>query len=572
MAELSIDATPFSRYGAWWAVSQLAGRRAPAGEDGLYVRTFHGGNTPIIRLTPLLDGAPVEVEVEQTPALLTLAAEAGRVEICFDGTRTLRIRGQGLGLRLDPVVRTVLYATDEDHTTFNLRPVRRRYQIERLAGGMQVQGMWQAGSSGTDVAHGSDQGQAEDPRVELAPGPDGTWEIAVDEFVSTWVASVRPDFDTCVATVAREFDDWLAALPPAPEALAQTRKVAGYIDWSAVVEPEGLLKRPAMLMSKNWMTNVWSWDHCFNAIALAAGINEVAWDQLLVVVDHQDAYGAYPDAINDMMKHYNFSKPPIHGWATLEVLKRHPAGVSEARIQGMVNSLAAWTEWWLAHRRVLGHRLPHYLHGNDSGWDNSTMFDQGVPLEAPDLAAFLIVQMDALAALSERLGDEVAARTWWERADELYDALMAEMWVEDHFVGKLATTGAKVESESLIPCIPILLGERLPVPAREALVARIERFVTDWGPATEHPASPKYTRDGYWRGPIWAPSTYLIVDGLERSGYPDLAREIAARFCRLCEKSGLAENYNALTGEALRDPAYTWTSSVFLLLAERLVD
>jgi hypothetical protein len=27
--------------------------------------------------------------------------------------------------------------------------------------------------------------------------------------------------------------------------------------------------------------------------------------------------------------------------------------------------------------------LCHYLHGNDSGWDNSTMFDEGGPLRDP---------------------------------------------------------------------------------------------------------------------------------------------------------------------------------------------
>jgi len=32
------------------------------------------------------------------------------------------------------------------------------------------------------------------------------------------------------------------------------------------------------------------------------------------------------------------------------------------------------------------------------------------------------------------------------------------------------------------------------------------------------------------------------------------------------------ENYDALTGRGLRDPAYTWTCSVFLLLAEWLAE
>ena len=88
--------------------------------------------------------------------------------------------------------------------------------------------------------------------------------------------------------------------------------------------------------------------------------------------------------------------------------------------------------------------------------------------------------------------------------------------------------------------------------------------------ATESPASPLYKNDGYWRGPIWAPSTLLLYDGLRACGRADLARRVAERFCRMCAKSGFAENYDALTGEGLRDRAYTWTASVFLVLAAEL--
>ena len=50
-------------------------------------------------------------------------------------------------------------------------------------------------------------------------------------------------------------------------------------------------------MSKHWMDKIWSWDHCFNALALAAGAPGLAWDQLQVVFDHQTAEGALPDSI-----------------------------------------------------------------------------------------------------------------------------------------------------------------------------------------------------------------------------------------------------------------------------------
>ncbi len=59
--------------------------------------------------------------------------------------------------------------------------------------------------------------------------------------------------------------------------------------------------------------------------------------------------------------------------------------------------------------------------------------------------------------------------------------------------------------------MPLLLGSRLPGTMCRQLVARLVEgaFITDWGPATESPRSSYYEDDGYWRGPIWAPTTYL---------------------------------------------------------------
>ncbi|MGW0478946.1 MGH1-like glycoside hydrolase domain-containing protein [Nonomuraea sp. NPDC003214] len=112
-----------------------------------------------------------------------------------------------------------------------------------------------------------------------------------------------------------------------------------------------------------------------------------------------------------------------------------------------------------------------------------------------------------------------------------------------------------------------MLGEELPRPVRAALAAGIERHLTAFGLATELPDSPHYLDDGYWRGPIWAPSTVLIEDGLRRAGHPNLADEISSRFRALCERAGFAENFDARTGQGLRDRAYTWTAAAYLHLA-----
>lgn len=549
---------PFSTFGSYMSVSALTGRRAPDDKPGLWARSHHGGACPLFRITPVGVGADAPTEVEASPTCVRLAASGGAIDVCFDGPGTLRLRGSGVGVALEAARGAVTYATDDDLMAINVRAATRRYQVECLAGRLSRDAWREAGRYVT--------------KLEVAPNDNGEWEIAIDEFSSTWTPRDRPDFEVCLAAAAREFAAFLAAMPPAPDDLAEARKLAAYVDWAATVGPEGLLKRPAMLMSKNWMCNVWSWDHCFNAMALTPGQADLAWDQVLVVADHQDAFGCLPDSINDVHIHYNFSKPPIHGWALGEMLRRMTVPPPADVLANLYDSVARQVAWWLTHRRRDADALPHYLHGNDSGWDNSTMFDQGVPLVAPDLAAFLVVSCDELADLSARLGRQDDVPRWRDQADRLLAALLEQLWDGERFIALATPARTPVICESLIPCIPILLGKRLPQRVTHALVASIRRFLTEWGLPTEHPTSEAYADNGYWRGPIWAPATYLTVCGLERSGEHALAHEIARRFCRLCAASGFAENFDAKTGAPLCDRAYTWTASVFLLLAERLHD
>jgi glycogen debranching enzyme len=230
--------------------------------------------------------------------------------------------------------------------------------------------------------------------------------------------------------------------------------------------------------------------------------------------------------------------------------------------------LARWTDFWLTLRRAPGSALAHYQHGNDSGWDNATTFDPGRLQTTADLSAFLVLQLRELADLADELSLGDRARSWSLSADTIQAAMIRELWTGDRFQARSPHTGQATSSQSLLDLMPIVLGEHLPADISTRLAAHIETHLTAHGLATEHPDSPHYQADGYWRGPIWAPATVLIEDGLRRAGHLDLADEISTRFRTLCETSGFAENFDAHTGEGLRDRAYTWTASSYLLLAE----
>jgi glycogen debranching enzyme len=363
-----------------------------------------------------------------------------------------------------------------------------------------------------------------------------------------------------------EFSQYCAGLLGAAEATPTAVKAA-YVLWSATVQPAGFVGREAVLMSKHWMDKVWSWDHCFNALALAGLDQDAALDQFLLPFDHQDSGGALPDSVTHSEVLYNFVKPPIHGWAFRLLRERIAVPYGEDTLRLVYGRLARWTRFWLDSRRAPGHSLPYYQHGNDSGWDNATLFDRDRVVEAADLAAFLILQLDALARLATELGE---SPTEWEDArQELERALFDQLWTGDRFIAR-STDGRASTATSLLGSIPVVLGDRLPADVADHLARSIEEHLTPWGPATEPPGSPLYESDGYWRGPVWAPSTYLLVDGLRRAGHTDLAERVGRAFLAACERSGFAENFDALTGEGLRDRAYTWTAAVYLLLAADL--
>lgn len=558
-----LSRVPFSRRGSRLAFGRLTEQRAAelGKKPGLFLRTVAGGvameHREIFRVEALVGNKTVAARETASPALISLAHGKGKVEAAFAGESRLILRGSGLGLRLsgDGGWYATLRPAGPGLWELNLLAHRIQLMLKLRSGSIRIDAPW-------------DKDACTHVRLDLHPDESGAWELEIEEFRAAWKQpSDEISLEDAAASAAGDFTTWLGRTLPAPQALARARELSAYINWSSLVSPRGLLQREAMLMSKNWMINVWSWDHCFNAIALARRQASLAWDQWAVMFDFQHSSGVLPDCVNDAEIIWNFTKPPVHGWALREMRAQ---GFKPTRSQ-MIQArrwLAAWTDWWCKHRDDDADGLPAYNHGNDSGWDNASVMGSGPPVEGADLAAFLIIQMDVLAGLCEELGQGREGTRWRCRADTLCEKLIDHSWRGDQFVCPRSGDHHVAEGDSLVPFMPMLLGARLDSEMRRALVRGVRRFVTPHGVASENPDSPLYQPDGYWRGPVWAPSTYLIVCGLRACGADHLAARVARAFCRTCAHSGFAENFNALTGAGLRDRAYTWTASVFQILAE----
>lgn len=566
---LDLSKSAFSRFGSYMAISNTEYK----GIESLFLRDISGnrlwqwnGN---FRIEILKNGLPVTYTTTFTPEKLTLKTlDNATLELTFQGTDVIRFRGNGIVLRLTQTIKD----NNSYFIPVNEKSIRAQmggyahYFIRTLSGKMNVDGIQTLERGDRDKLH---------MVLDFAPEADGQFEVAIQQYTT----GIKPvdftqSFDMCIGENAKSFSSFLQIVPSVSKPYEQTRYDASYVNWSSVVAPKGFLKRNTMLMSKVNMRAAWSWDHCLNALASVSD-PKLAYDQFMLPFDFLDTQGAVPDIMIDHNVTWGFVKPPIHGWA-LQKLQSKGLKLSKAQQQQCYAALEKWTQFWFLYMDDDKNGFPQYNHGNDSGCDNSTYFDNGYSVESADLCAFLALQMECLSDLAKKLGKNKESLAWKSKSDKLITDMISYFWDGKRFVSKRTIDKSHPnESQSLMRFMPLLLGNRLPEAIRTVVLADLKSEngnITFFGLASESPTSLLYEADGYWRGPIWAPTTYLLVDGLRQMGENGLAKSIAIKFCDLCAKSGFAENFNALTGAPLRDSGYTWTASVFLLLASEYLD
>lgn len=518
------------------------------------------------------DGVELAYEANASAIRLDLVADGASCAIVFQDAATLRFEAGGCEVRLLSAKPFAAAHRPRPDLLILMDYPARSLQHLRAVPGTVLTDEVSLTLSGVE-RHGSDL-----PRtVVFASGSETLacgGALRFSAYEDRWTDPL-PHLSACEREREVEYSAWMRGMPDVLTEHREAAEEAWFILWGCRVPVSGALKRPVLYMSKLWMNKIWAWDNTFNALTLVRHDPALAWDQVHVFFDHQGPNGVLPDTVSDLESVPMHVKPPVYGWAISRLIDRVGEDAARPHVEQLYEPVARLTEWWFTYRDHDGDGVCQYHHGNDSGWDNGTPFDGGYPCESPDLGAWLVLQCDALARMAELLGrpaDE--ARRWRDEGRRRLSALLAHSVRDGRFIAPHDATHEIADSQSLLLRFPILLGKRLPADVYRNLLEDLRPdgpFLTRWGLASESPASPKYEADGYWRGPIWGVSNYLVFDALVAAGETELAREIAHRGCALCiEHLGFWENYDALTGVGLRCPAYTWTAATFLLMAEWL--
>lgn len=364
----------------------------------------------------------------------------------------------------------------------------------------------------------------------------------------------------------------------------------------------------------------WLWDSCFHALVWAEVdparaqvelTTSLAKQHRLGFVPHM-TYWTDPAAGSEFWQRdetSSITQPPMFGHTVAE-LRRRGVTIDGAGLEfdELVNRVVLGLTHLLADRQRSPAGLVCVFHPWESGCDDSPRWpgadmaadkwrdggvqewrrrkgemvtglqlDDGVPVDSSvfvvgsvgfsALVAWNALEVvravpdqpgiNRLAVLANGLINSIAQR-WSQNDGTWIDDPVVVAEVDDDQV----TAAARVRTSDAM--LALLVD-----PRAEAFAQLTDQaaFGAVFGPTGVHLAEPSFDPAAYWRGPAWPQMSYLLWVAATRAGQPQVAEALRSALAGGAIVSGLAEYWNADTGQGHGAAPQTWAG--LGLIAER---
>ena len=445
-------------------------------------------------------------------------------------------------------------------------------------------------------------------RHETPPPPQ---ELAM---VATWNGcDPTPLLPRIAPWLADARETWERRRPRDPHYPDLAESIADDLMWTVLIQPEtARLYTPA---GRSWIFpvpgsdpgkpepddwTIFGWDTFFNALLLATVSGDLAWSTLLAGLRTQYPNGNVPNWRSRRAGTPDRSQPPVGSFAALRLHRAHP---DPDALAAAYPALLAWSEWWVADKngrprregRTPGllawgsdtdlvpapGRVPPWEEGAtghqraawESGQDDLPLWEEAawdprrevLDMSAVDLCSYRALDLESLSEIATIVGDPSTAQRLRADCRRLARAMNRVLWSEaaglylDELPSGLST---RVAASNFLPLTAGIPDARQ---ARRLLAALSDptRFWGDFVLPTISRDDPAFSDQQYWRGSIWPPMNYLVLQGLRRYGFDALAAELAekgaAMFLADRRRTGWCrENFDARTGEGQGRRFQSW--------------
>ncbi|MDE2720362.1 trehalase family glycosidase [Candidatus Palauibacter polyketidifaciens] len=488
---------------------------------------------------------------------------------------------------------------------------------------------WRAGLGSTEIAAAFAPRARErvaavvawEPRS--APGPRSRPGASLDR-----AQQLLPELDRWIDDARTDWDRRRPRGSGAAEGLVEA--VTDNLMWTVLLQPEtGRLYAPA---GRRWIFpkprdetptestpnpddwTVFGWDSFFNALALATASGRLAWDALLAGLESRYPNGNVPNWRSRLGGTPDRSQPPVGSFAAL---KLHLACPDADALAAAWPGLRAWNDWWVAdkggrpRREGLTRglfawgsdtalvpergRLPEWEVGAsghqraawESGQDDLPLWDdvewdpgrEVLAMSAVDLCSYRALDLECLSRIARIFGDPAEAARLDDERRRIVAAMNRVLWSDaaglylDELPGSHSTRVAASNFLPLIAGVPSARQARRMVD----VLRDPARFRGEWVLPTISRDDPAFDDQQYWRGSIWPPMNYLVLQGLRRYGFDEFASELAWKgalmFLADRRRTGFCrENFDARSGRGRGRRFQSWGPLFALGAIEEFVD
>ena len=548
----------FSREASYWAIYEDF-REPILGLVASKDSTMLDQRNNTFLLYPTYNGMVIPYTYFADVAHLRIETEKGTVEFCMDDSDQLRIKGNGIGLRM--VLRAEkpfgsaggclgIYPTPDGAREADFGAAGKILYVT-LAGGIHITSVWNW-----------EKGEYEKVELDFIPSTEtGVFEAAAHEHTSfrTRDAEYIP-FNDMIAKNNSDFDEFVELnLKKPAKGWDEFFRYAAYTIWSHRMRPRGKILDTMVRMRIIWANMCMSWQQSYNSMPMLNNPAE-AWRLQKTLFNYQLENGQLPASVTYYDVGVGGMQPAFQALAFDWIVSQCGDDfLTVEECETMYPKFVNWLNFWLT-RRNAGHGDDRVFifSAHESGWDDLSLYQKGFPIETPDLFAYMIMLMDLCARLAKKIGKNDEAEDWTRRSARLLDTLVAELWDGEQFVGHLTATGEKVKCKSLAMFQALVLGkERLPQHIIDKLASDIMKpeYLTDIGLVTESLESPLcHFGYNFVLGRVITPCNMLTAVGLYRCGKVEEAREISRRVCQNLFDNGILLgfapfDYEPTTGE-----------------------
>jgi len=372
------------------------------------------------------------------------------------------------------------------------------------------------------------------------------------------------------------------------ELLARLKQTNSDIKLKGLKTVRGVANAGGTFLTGYPYTEFYDWDLYFENLYLSYfGIFPYCYTNMKEFLTRQQADGYVNRSLNKQRDRQHF-KPFLAQLAVLggrqdkdnyEWLKTSPEKPVAVANGTYYNRLKMYIDKWFTYDGDKN-GLPTWNSADAAGTDNqwSRAGQLGAfEVEGVDLAAYLVRELQAMAVIAEHLGEKEDKKAFTERADKVCKLINDVFWDDKDglYYDQNEKKKARVYVKSATNFMPLFCGAATPERAKRMINEHLlneKEFWLAYPVASYAKTEPDYYQGSHnecnWRGSTWAPTNYMIFQGLMRYGFTDVAKELAGRLFEMAivKNKMLREYYNAETGEGLGQTQFWGFTALYYVM------